>query len=322
MPTVDGKLKKILCRADVIPFNTKSKFIIMSDCHRGQGNTGDNFLPNQLLFFAALKYYYENGFTYIELGDGDELWENRKMKPIIEAHSDAYWIMSQFYKDNRFYMLYGNHDIVKRRRLTTNRHYSYYFCEKDTCVLPLFPGIKIHEGLVLNNSETNNSILLVHGHQGSFLNNTVWPLARFLVRYVWKPLEMVGFQQPTGAGRSHSNKEKIEKDLASFAQKQQQIVIAGHTHRPVYPSPGEGLYFNDGSCVHPRCITGIEIENNQIALIKWAVGIKKDRSMYVERLVLEGPNDISAFYSLQAEQSGSKKAAISQHEKTKHAGQE
>ena len=296
MPAVDKKLNRILSTADSIPFNAQSKIIIMSDCHRGQGNNGDNFLPNQLLFFGALEYYYDNGFTYIELGDGDELWENRKIKPIIEAHSDAYWMMSQFYKSHRFYMLYGNHDVVKRRKLTTSRYYSHYFCEKDTCVLPLFQGIQVHEGLVLKNTDINKNILLVHGHQGSFLNDTAWPLARFLVRYVWKPLEMVGFQQPTGAGRSHSNKEKIEKDLAAYAENKQQMVIAGHTHRPVYPSPGEGLYFNDGSCVHPRCITGIEIENNQITLIKWAVGIKKDRSMYVERHILEGPCDIAAFY--------------------------
>lgn len=96
MPAVDKKLNRILSTADSIPFNAQSKIIIMSDCHRGQGNNGDNFLPNQLLFFGALEYYYDNGFTYIELGDGDELWENRKIKPIIEAHSDAYWMMSQF----------------------------------------------------------------------------------------------------------------------------------------------------------------------------------------------------------------------------------
>ena len=54
---------------------------------------------------------------------------------------------------------------------------------------------------MLKNTDINKNILLVHGHQGSFLNDTAWPLARFLVRYVWKPLEMVGFQQPTGAGR-------------------------------------------------------------------------------------------------------------------------
>ena len=51
----------------------------MSDCHRGQGTEGDNFLKNQNLFLGALEYYNHRGFIYIELGDGDELCENRKI---------------------------------------------------------------------------------------------------------------------------------------------------------------------------------------------------------------------------------------------------
>lgn len=295
MSAVSRKLRKVKGAAKTIPFDKNSKFIIMSDCHRGQGNTGDNFLPNQILFFGALEYYFNRGFTYIELGDGDELWENRKIKSIIEAHSDVFWLMSRFYEKKRLYMLYGNHDIVKRRKSTARQGYAQFYCESSECHRPLFPNIQMHEGLLLENKDLNQNILLVHGHQGSLLNDTLWPLARFLVRYIWRPMELVGFTAPTGAARSHSNKEKIEKQLAAYAKEDQQMVIAGHTHRPVYPVPGEGLYFNDGSCVHPRCITGIEIENNQITLIKWAVGIRKDRSLYVERHVLEGPTDISNY---------------------------
>ena len=33
-------------------------------------------------------------------------------------------------------------------------------------------------------------------------------------------------------------------------------------------------FFNDGSCVHPRSITGIEIENGEISLIKWEISTK------------------------------------------------
>ena len=61
-------LSKVYNKSKIIPYNNQSKFVIMSDCHRGAGNLGDNFLKNQHLFFAALKNYYEKGFTYIELG--------------------------------------------------------------------------------------------------------------------------------------------------------------------------------------------------------------------------------------------------------------
>ena len=51
-------------------------------------------------------------------------------------------------------------------------------------------------------------------------------------------------------------------------------MIAGHTHRPVYPNVGENLYFNDGTCIHPDGITCIEIENGKITLVKWALELK------------------------------------------------
>lgn len=290
------RLEKVYKNASILSYDSNSKFIIMSDCHRGQGNAGDNFLPNQILYYGALEYYLQNGFTYIELGDGDELWENRRMKPIVEVHSDAFWMLSNFYKDNRLYMLYGNHDIIKKRKGYMSRHCNSYYCENTKQDIPLLEGIDVLEGLILENSQRKERIFLVHGHQGDFLNDTIWPVARFLVRYVWRKVELIGFLDPTGAGRPYKRKEKIEKRIASFSKEINQIVIAGHTHRPVFPMPKEGLYFNDGSCVHPRCITGIEIEKNQISLIKWSVCIKEDRGLYVGREVLEGPVCITDYF--------------------------
>ena len=66
-------------------------------------------------------------------------------------------------------------------------------------------------------------------------------------------------------------------------------MLAGHTHRPLLPKPGEGFYLNDGSCVHPRCITAIELENGKLTLVKWSVMVCHGRSLSVEREVLEGP---------------------------------
>ena len=90
MSFLEKRLQSVYQNAPIIPYHSKTKFILMSDCHRGQGNAADNFLQNQNVFYGALEYYYQNGFIYIELGDGDELWENRKIKPIIDIHSDAF----------------------------------------------------------------------------------------------------------------------------------------------------------------------------------------------------------------------------------------
>ena len=73
-----------------LPLNPSSKYVLFSDCHRGTGRSNDNFLKNEYLYLAALKYYFSHGFTYIELGDGDELWENRSMCPIREMHAQSF----------------------------------------------------------------------------------------------------------------------------------------------------------------------------------------------------------------------------------------
>lgn len=291
----DKRLAQAYEGAKVLPYNDSSKFVIMSDCHRGQGNAADNFLPNQNLFFGALEYYNDRGFTYIELGDGDELWENRSMKPIIEVHSDAFWMMKQFYDDGRFHMIYGNHDIVKSRQKYWAKHCTSYYCECEKKEVTLFPKLEVQESMILEHEEKKHQILLLHGHQGELLNDRLWPLARFLVRYVWRSLELVGVLDPTKAGNSHKMKDRIENRLDDFAQEHNQILIAGHTHRPYFSEPGTGHYFNDGSCVHPRCITCMEIENDKISLIKWAVCTRADRTLFVARIVLEGPEEISAY---------------------------
>lgn len=290
------RLSNVYTYAGILPYNDYSKIVLMSDCHRGQGNAGDNFLPNQSLFFGALEYYNEKGFTYIELGDGDELWENRNMRPIIEVHSDAFWLMKQFYGDGRFHMIFGNHDIMKGSRKFREKYCESYYCEQEKKRIPLFPGMGIGEGMILKHEESGKQIFLVHGHQGEWLNDRLWPLARFLVRYVWRGLELVGVLDPTRAGRSHKTKDRIERRLDHFAREHNQLLIAGHTHRPFFSEPGKGNYFNDGSCVHPRCITCIEIKYNQISLVKWCVCTRKDRTLYVARIVLEGPVDLRTYF--------------------------
>ena len=73
------------------------------------------------------------------------------------------------------------------------------------------------------------------------------------------------------------------------------MLIAGHTHRPRFPKKGSPPYFNDGSCVHPRCITGIEIQDGEISLIKWSLLARKGGALYVTREVLAGPEALPSF---------------------------
>ena len=295
MPSLADKLNKVYTSAPVLPYDKNSRIVIMSDCHRGQGNGADNFLPNSPIFQGALEYYYKNGFTYIELGDGDELWENRCIHTIIRTYSHIFRLMNRFYQDNRLYMIYGNHDIVKKRKNFSTSNCTNYSCDVTEPEDYFYKDLKITEGIILENKDTLQRILLIHGHQGSLLNDELWPLGRFLVRYVWKPLETLGFRAPTGSGRSVKLVEKIEKKLCAYSRETNRIVIAGHTHRPVFPNPGSCPYFNDGSCVHPYSITCLEIENDQIALVRWSFSTTEDRLLFISREVLNGPENLSDF---------------------------
>lgn len=291
----DGRLSKLFAEAMVIPYDENSRFVIMSDCHRGTGNWSDNFLPNQNLFFAALEHYYKRDFTYIELGDGDELWENRDMSNIIDVHSDSFWIMQKFYESNRFYMLFGNHDIVKKNPRYVNKNMQKFYCDSTKKYCPLFPDMKVHESIILENIITSRNIFLFHGHQGDMINDELWPLGRFLVRYVWRRFELLGMRDPSSSDINFRKKNKIETRICKWAEENNQMVIAGHTHRAVFPIPGDIKYFNDGSCVHPRCITALEIEKDEIALVKWSVLTRSDGTLYVGRTVLEGPTAIENY---------------------------
>ena len=65
-----SRLSKSFEGALRLPLTDRSKYILISDCHRGTGSSNDNFLKNQNLYFAALQHYYRMGYTYIELEIG------------------------------------------------------------------------------------------------------------------------------------------------------------------------------------------------------------------------------------------------------------
>jgi hypothetical protein len=91
---------------------------------------------------------------------------------------------------------------------------------------------------------------------------------------------------------------EIEGTLRNWVEARKQPLVAGHTHNPSFPVPQGPPYFNTGSCIHPRCITGIEIENGEILLIKWWVKTREDGSLFVCKDRLEGPSELKSSSAL------------------------
>ena len=291
---MNKKLDQIYQNSERLPIDNTTKIVIMSDCHRGAGDNFDNFIQNQNIYKSALEHYYDNNFTYIELGDGDEMWEVENYEDIIKIHQETFNLLKKFHDFNRLIMIYGNHDIEKSSPVILKKYFYKYYDEITKQNKPLLSGLTVYESLVLN--YRNYDIFLVHGHQVDFLNSTLWRLSRFLVRHLWKNLEHLGISDPTSAAKYYQVTKNVEKELKEWSIENNKIIIAGHTHRAIFPQIGQSLYFNDGSCIHPNGITCIEIENGNITLIKWEFETNEEELLSVKRKTLSNSEPIINFY--------------------------
>ncbi len=275
-------------RKELTP-SAETRIVVMSDMHRGDGTGSDDFAHNSLIFKCALDYYLERAFTFVELGDAEELWENKAFAQIYITHTSIYDRLRAFHDPNpdrtRYIKIWGNHDLLwqdkKNRPLLDD----------------LFPGIEIHECAILRGP---SPLLLLHGHQfDPTCHGAGGRASKFFVRHFWGRLQRCGIKDPTRAANNPGKSNKVDDRIYQWAKANHDgmhTVIGGHTHRPVYENlslterklvdlgvgtPGirkkrraDPAYFNAGSCVHPRCITGIEItfENQKpkLELIKWA----------------------------------------------------
>ncbi|MDD2390008.1 MAG: hypothetical protein PHP23_09795 [Desulfobacterales bacterium] len=267
----------------------ETKLIVMSDMHRGDGTGCDDFAHNSLLYKCALDHYLREGFTYIELGDAEDLWENKTFEQIYITHTSIYDRLRKFHdpdpEKTRYIKIWGNHDIEWKDNL-------HPLCS-------VFPGICVHEAAVTDVG-SESRIFFWHGHQvdPKCCGNGA-AVSKFFVRYFWPYLQKFGIKDPTRAAVNPGLSDDIDEKLYQVAIHKEQkadILIAGHTHRPVYESltlterrsfeasrklpagrkksKPEPVYYNTGSCVHPRCITGIEITMQGrrpiFKLIKWS----------------------------------------------------
>lgn len=289
------RLTEVYQNAERIQFDNESKLVFFSDVHRGDNSWADEFARNQTIYTYALEYYLGNDFTYIEVGDGDELMKNIGYRSIRIAHAPIYKLLKKYYSQGRFYYIYGNHDILyKIKENVVNALYKYYNMETER-VEPLFPGIDVHEGLVLEHQETGRDLFVTHGHQGEFINDRYWQISRFFLRYLWRPLQMLGLHNPIRVSRNPERRRDVENELINWITAHQQPLLCGHTHDPHFPKPNEAPYFNAGSCVFPRWITGIEIDNGEIMHVRWRVKPSHNGGMFVQREVTGGPESIADY---------------------------
>jgi len=289
--SVSSRLSQVFQQSIIINIDDQSRFIIFSDCHRGDNSWSDEFANNQNIYFHALNHYFDRGYTYIEAGDGEEMWENRNFEDIRSAHDNIYWRLSEFYRNDRLILLWGNHNREWYSDGSVKQHLHRYYDEREQTEKDLFQGVSVHEGIRLYHRETDTTFFITHGHQGDLLNDRLWWVGRFFVRRFWKPFQMFGFRDPTRPAKNFKKRENLEDKIVEWTMRNKQPIIVGHTHRPRFPDKDSKYYFNTGCCVHPRCITGLEITDGAISLVKWLVDVHTgaDSSLFINKVVLEGP---------------------------------
>lgn len=282
-------------KAKVIYFDENSKYAFLSDVHRGDDSVSDEFTRNQNLFLHALNFYYGEGYTYVEVGDGDELWEYKKFKHIRLAHTDAFVVIKKFFDKNRFILLYGNHNIYLKDKKFVSENYYTFYDEYNQERVELFKGITPLEAIVLKHRTSGQEILVVHGHQGDFMNDQFWKFSMVLLRYFWRFAHVVGFENPASPARNLYRRHKVERNYNKWIEEHKVMLICGHTHRPKFPKNDDLPYFNTGCCIHTRGITGIEITNGEINMIAWRIVADENGVVRVERQIARGPEPICKY---------------------------
>lgn len=298
MQTIIGHIiSQAFKKAKKVPLKKEDKYIFFSDLHKGDNSYADDFAQNMAIYNHALKHYFEEDYTYVELGDGIELWENTSFAPIYKTYKDTFDLLKLFNHKNKLYLIWGNHDMEFRDPKMVEKMWHLIHTPKNITDKDIFFNLKYFESLLFEIEGTQKTILAFHGHQADYMNYVHWKVNRFFVRYFWLYLQKwFGINDPTSPAKNYKNLIRVEKNLNKWILKNKnQMIICGHTHRPRFPDPGEIPLFNDGSCVHPDCIVGIEIVQFQISMVKWSLHREPDGTTQIKKVTLEGPTDLNKF---------------------------
>jgi len=331
---LDATLARIIAAGDTRVLDLATdRYIIFSDQHRGARNGADDFQRAERAYNAALAYYLPLGYTLIVLGDVEELWEERPVA-VIKAYRHSLELEARFHQRGRYARIWGNHDDEWQYQDSVRRHLDAIYGD---------PPLRVHEGLhftVTEGTEELGALFLLHGHQGDTFNDRWSWITRIFVRYIWRTLQrLTGISLNTPA-KSWDLRKKINQAMYAWtAQQQKLILIAGHTHSPVFESQShEALlteaieelerapeddaqreelgrmlaqrewvraqepamptqetvfsmakpcYFNTGCCCYfDGDITGIEIADGKIRLVRWPDKARKPQPYILEEAVL------------------------------------
>jgi predicted phosphodiesterase len=273
----------------------KDKFIIFSDQHKGNRDNADDFASNEFNYLKALDYYKQHNFSFINLGDSEELWKYKTEE--VLAKNEKTFAAEAAFQPNNYFKTFGNHDIFWKNSWDAER------CLKKYFALPL----PVYEGIILKASINKQplTIFCTHGHQGDKMSDNN-AFSTWIVAHLWGPIQRylrINVNTPSKDDRLRNKHNKLMHHWSS--NRKNVVLITGHTHQPVFASgkysshPSNAIereaneklqpaYFNTGCCCFSDGdITGIEIEGGYIRLIKWHEENYTSARKILEEITLE-----------------------------------
>lgn len=255
-----------------------AKFIIFSDQHKGNKSWADDFNLSEYNYCAALKHYNKEGYHFINLGDSEELWKFNAAE-LLPANEKSLQVEAAFHPQ-RYTKTFGNHDIIWKDKFAVNYYLKKYYP----------PEISIYEGVLLqiNGLAIPLNIFCTHGHQGDLMSDNN-AFSTWIVAHVWMPMQRFLRININSASKDFSLRNQHNRMMYEWSSKRKNLLlITGHTHSPVFASgkyykhpnnkipqhENEALvtpsYYNTGCCCfNDGDITGIEISDGCIRLVKW-----------------------------------------------------
>lgn len=205
------------------------RYVIFSDHHKGGGTGADDFMFSKQTYGRALDHYFEQGYTLIILGDGEELWEE-PIERVLETHGDLLANEARFHEQGRYLRVFGNHDSNWASAGQVKKH-----------LHPIFPDLEVKEGLLFQYNDpdpgSSGELFLVHGHQGTLDSEFFAPISRVIVRAVWRTFQILFRYAGTTPAKSARLRGKHDTLMYQWASEQGKLLlIAGHTHRAIWSS--------------------------------------------------------------------------------------
>lgn len=211
----------------------QSKYIFFSDQHKGARDGADDFFRSERAYNAALAYYFRQGHTLVTMGDVEELWEER-IPTVLAAYQHTFWLESRFNAHGRYLRLWGNHDDDWQYPDLVQRYLDPIYTQQGGQPLQVHEGVRL---IVQDGAQTLGTIFLAHGHQGTLESDRFASISKFFVRYFWRPFQRLTNYKSTAPSNDWRLREKHNVAMYQWAASQERLVlIAGHTHRPVFES--------------------------------------------------------------------------------------